>query len=188
MKNHEHIHLNLATHPSRNRRLFYFLNGTLVVLFVTLSIFGEIVFSRYSNKSREIDESVSRRDRSIRELEKKHSQNTVRIDKITKDYEESVDVINSLIYKKSFSWVGFLSCLESSLPASSYIISLAPTLTEDLEVKMRFAVVSQSLEDLLKFINNLRGMKFNDIRVMNEVRNEQGLLRSEISLTYERNI
>jgi len=103
-----------------------------------------------------------------------------------KDYKEMVDEVNSIIYRKSFSWADFLTSLEKSLPDSSYIISLAPTFTEDLNMKVRFKVVSRGLDDLLKLINNLEALKFKQIKVLNEVTNEQGLLLSEVTVSYER--
>jgi hypothetical protein len=61
-------------------------------------------------------------------------------------------------------------------------------LAENSTVQFRFKVVSQSLDDLLKLINNLQAQKFSTPRVENEERNERGQLVSEISVSYERNI
>jgi len=55
-------------------------------------------------------------------------------------------------------------------------------------MNVRFGVVSKSLDELLKLINNLEALKFKQIEVLNEARNDDGSLRSEISLTYEKNI
>ena len=182
------INLNLATNPLRNRRLFYLftLSLGLIILLLFLSA-GSIYFS-YKSKIKKIDSSVMKIDQSIRNAQGKARQYTNRIENTAKENKGKVDLINSLIFRKSFSWIDFLYCLEDSLPDSSYIVSLAPTLTEDLKMKVRFGVVSRSLDDLLKLINNLEKLKFKQIKVLNEAKNERGSLRAEISLTYERNI
>ena len=188
MRNQRRIRLNLATHPLKNRRLFSFCLVFLGIIFFFISVTGGVIYFSYKNKADTIKASLLELDQSMREGESKERQNNFRIERVEETYKEAVDAINRLIFKKSFSWVDFLSCLEDSLPHSSYIVSLAPTFTEDLQMKVRFAVVSRNSEDLLELINKLKGMRFKNIRVLSEVRNEQGFLRSEISLTYERNI
>ena len=188
MRNKQRVDLNLATHPSRNRNLFYCLVGLLGVLFLGLSLIGGFIYFSYKGKAGRLDASISEMDQSISQLQSEEMEYNQNIKKATQQYKENVDSINNLIFRKDFSWIDFLSCLEDSLPDSSYIVSLAPTLTEELKVKVRFQVLSQNLKDLLELINNLESLKFKDIRVLREIRNEQGSLRSEISLTYERNI
>lgn len=186
MRNKRGIHLNLATHPLKNKKLFSFCLIFIGVIFLFLSVTGGVIYFSYKNKAEAVKASLLNFDQSIKEIQSK--QNRFQIEKMEGTYQETVNIINGLIFRKSFSWIDFLSCLEDSLPSSSYIVSLAPTMSEDLQMRVRFAVVSRSLEDLLELINNLKEMKFTNIRVLNEVSNEQGFLRSEISLTYERNI
>ena len=45
-----------------------------------------------------------------------------------------VDLVNRIIFQKSFSWTGFLSELEASLPDSIYITSLVPNVLGDRTV------------------------------------------------------
>jgi hypothetical protein len=97
-------------------------------------------------------------------------------------------LINSIILEKSFSWTQFLSDLEKSLPESSYIVSMAPTLAKDSKLQLSFKVAYSNVDDLLKLYNNLRALKFNQIKIISEAENENGLLISEISLNYEKDI
>lgn len=188
MLNTNRVNLNLASHPSKNRRLFYLLVFVLGVIFIIVSLISANIYFSYNNKSNKVAASISEMDHSIRDLEEKEKRDTGRIEDTAKDYKERIDLINGIIYRKSFSWIDFLSCLEEALPDSSYIVSLAPTLTEDLKMNVRFKVVSPSLDDLLKLVNSLEDLKFRQVKVLNEAKNEQGFLLSEISLTYERNI
>jgi len=93
-----------------------------------------------------------------------------------------------MIYKKSFSWVDFLSALEEALPASCYIESLAPTLKENSQMEVRLKVAAPSLDELLKLNKNLFQKNFTGIRIISESINETGLLVAEITLIYERTV
>ena len=185
LKNYR-VRLNLASHPLRNRKLFYLSVTGLGIAFLLLSFISTSLFVSYRNKSSTIEASIHDLEYSLQEVKRNEKQYTSRVENMIKDYKEMVDEVNSIIYRKSFSWADFLTSLEKSLPDSSYIISLAPTFTEDLNMKVRFKVVSRGLDDLLKLINNLEALKFKQIKVLNEVTNEQGLLLSEVALSYER--
>lgn len=188
MINHKRINLNLSSHPLKNRKLFILLCFLLCMFFVVLSVLGGVVYFSYKGKARSIEATLTEMEQSRQQLESDVIKYSAGIQKATKERQASVELINSLILRKSFSWVDFLSYLEDSLPDSSYIISLAPTLTEGLQVKVRFEVISRNLDDLLKLLNSLKAFKFKDIRVLSEASNERGLLRSEIALTYERTL
>lgn len=181
-------YLNLATQPLRNRRLFYAFASILGIIFLIVILLAGNIYFSYKGKADDMAASVAEMDQSINKTQRKEKQFSTRIDQATKEYKEMVDLINSLILKKSFSWIDFLTCLEDSLPESSYIVSLAPQLTEDLKMMVRFGVVSRSLDDLLKLINNLEALKFKQVKVLSESRGNGGSLQSEISLIYERNI
>lgn len=182
------IHLNLAAQPLRNRRLFYILASALGIIFLFVILLAGSIYFSYREKAVDMATFVAKIDQSIRKAQREERQYRTRIDKAAKEYEGMVDLINSLILKKSFSWIDFLSCLEEALPPSSFIISMAPILTEDLKMTVRFSVVSRSLDDLLKLINNLETLKFKQVKVLSESRGNGGSLQSEISLIYERNI
>ena len=120
--------------------------------------------------------------------EGKEKQLSLQIEEAKKKYGKKIELINSIILNKSFSWVEFLSDLENSLPDSSYIVSLVPKLTEDLKMQLRLRVSSPNIAGLLNFINNLRELKFHQIEIISEAKDESGELLSEISLIYEKHI
>lgn len=182
------ISLNLATSPLRNRRLFFFLAGCVGLGLLLAVLLAGIFFLRFNLKKRTVKASLKKVEETIQTDQREAKRLSVRNKEADKKDKEKVDLINSIILKKSFSWTEFLSKLEECLPDSSYILSLAPTLVDDSRVQFRFKVVSQSLDDLLKLVNNFQAQKFSQIRVENEERNERGQLTSEISVSYERNI
>ena len=188
MLENNQLNLNLASRPLRNRKLFYWAAAGLGIILFILILINANLFISYKNKSSAIRASIHDLERSLQEIKRKEKQYADRVEKMIKDYQEIVDEVNIIIYRKNFSWVEFLTSLEKSLPDSSYIISLAPTFTEDLRMKVRFKVASRGLDDLLELINNLEELKFKEIKVLNETKNDQGLLLSEIALSYERTI
>lgn len=188
MKNSRQLNLNLASHPLRNRKLFILLFSTFVVLFLLVSFFAGRVFIRYRSDVLDIKTSIRQTDRLIQETQRNEESLSSKINDAVKNNKSQVDLVNSIILKKSFSWIEFFADLEKSLPASSYIVSLAPTLTEDSELQLRLRVACINVDDLLKLIDNFGDLGFNDIKIEGETPNDQGLLISEISLRYERSI
>ena len=156
MINQKRIKLNLASHPLRNKRLFFLLCTLLCLVFIFVSVMGGVVYFSYKGKARIIRATLSEIEQSRQSIQSEELKYSADIRRASNEHQPTVEMLNGLIYKKSFSWVDFLACLEESLPNSSYITSLAPTLTEDLQMKVRFEVISRNLDDLLKLINNLK--------------------------------
>jgi hypothetical protein len=108
------------------------------------------------------------------------------IDREEKLSRARVDLVNSIILRKMFSWTGLLSDLEKSLPDPSYISALTPSFTPEGAVALEMRVTSRSLDDLMAFITALTANGFKNIKVGGEQRSDDGRLISEISTTYER--
>jgi len=102
--------------------------------------------------------------------------------------QSKIDFINGLIYRKSFSWIDFLSDLESALPARCYIMSLAPSPRGELGMEVRIRVASPTLEDLLKLYSQLVKLEFENVLIRSEEQADNGLLISEVSFIYEKHI
>lgn len=188
MTNMKKLYLNLASHPLRNRRLYYFLLSFIVILLLVVSYFTGSLYFEARAKTKEVKASISDIEKRAKIAQRLESEFKVKIEEATKRHKGRVDLVNGIILRKSFSWVKLLGNLEAALPDSSYIVSLAPRLLDDSKMEVKFRVVSQNLDNLLKLITNLNSLKFNNIRIENEKINERDLLLSEISLSYERNI
>jgi hypothetical protein len=182
------LSLNLASHPLRNRRFFYLILSSLAIALLLISFFAGKIFVEYKAKAQETRASVKRTDKLIKDVRRDEEDFSAKIEDAIIKYKGKVDLINSIILGKSFSWIEFLSDLENSLPDSSYIVSMAPTLAKDSKVQLSFKVAYSSVDDLLELYNNLKALKFSQIRIISEAENERGLLLSEISLNYEKDI
>ncbi len=180
------MNLNLATHPLRNRRAFTWLAGLLSACLVAVLALAVFYFVRYHSRRVEAGEKLAGLREAIATAEDEDRQFAERIRTVPPKDKLALDVLNGIIFKKSFSWVDFFSKLEEALPATSYLASLAPSFREDSSLELKLKVVSQTLDDHIALITNLNALKFSGIMVQNEDRNDRGQIVSEISLTYER--
>ncbi|MFW6128960.1 MAG: hypothetical protein ACOC6P_01785, partial [Candidatus Aminicenantaceae bacterium] len=134
---------------------------------------------------KESSEKIGQRINNIQRSEKKISTS---IRNTAEGMKDQVNFINMIIFRKSFSWSHFFYSIEKALPSSNYIISLSPEISRGSNMKVRLKVVSSGLDVLLQFLNNLKKLNFKSIKLMNERKDDRGMLVSEISLSYERNI
>jgi len=177
--------LNLATRPARNRR-FYLLARTVLfaacAVLLGLTGFTAVKYGLRSGRlDKLLDDAGSRHAAAAKEQRRLQAE----VRKVQQAQQAEVDVVNRIIFQKSFSWTGFFSELEASLPGSVYITSLSPSFSGERTVTLKVKVVSSGLDDLLAFLNNLNARKFT-YRFESESREEAGQLISEISLNYER--
>ena len=184
----ERMSLNLASHPLRNRRLFYLFFSIIGVVLLVMVFLSGRIFLDYRAKAQDVRASIANTNQLIMNAENDQRKNAAGVRQTVKNNKDKVDLVNNIISKKSFSWIEFLSDLESALPDSSYIISLAPTLTKDSRMLLKFKVVSPNVNELLKLINNLNALDFSQITPTSEDVNNRGLLITEISLSYERDV
>lgn len=182
------LKLNLASHPLRNRRLYFLIFIVLGFAFLSVSALGVNIYLKYKIKARGTSSSVIESDQMTKDARRDETRYARIVEEQTLKYKGRVDLINSLIFRKSFSWVNFLSDLESALPQSCYIVSLAPVLKGDSKIEVRFKVASPDYEELLNLYTRLDSMAFSQIKIRSETRSADGFLLAEISSIYERTI
>jgi Tfp pilus assembly protein PilN len=188
MNKQNRFDLNLSSHPTSNRRLFFLLSASLVLIFLILAVAGGRIFIVYSTKSNDVEASLTKLEREEKSIQTEENQLLSQIDSLEKSNNKKVNLINNLIYRKSFSWVDFLSTLESTLPNECYIVSLSPNFRGKDQVDFKLLLASPNLDSLLKFIQNLDKQGFQQIRISSESRAATGFFLYEMSLSYERNI
>jgi Tfp pilus assembly protein PilN len=186
MMNEPALNLNLATRPLRNRRLYAAavrVLGALIVVLAGLSVF---VFLKYGGETARLKSDIAATNKAQVEASREEKRLKADIAREEKLSRGRVDLVNGIIQRKMFSWTGFLTELEKSLPGPSYIMALTPSFMSDGKVAVQMRVMSRSLDDLLAFITALTAHGFKDPKVGGEQRSEDGRLISEISATYER--
>jgi Tfp pilus assembly protein PilN len=188
MSNQHVCHLNLASRPVRNRRLFHLLVITAGASILILSFVSADAFFRYGAKASAVKTSLAKIDVEIKAAKSQTVRYDTQIKKMMKESKKRVDAVNGIIAQKSFSWVNFLSALEKTLPNPCYITSMAPSFHPDASMDVRLKVVSPDLDTLMTFIDRLLAEKFQGIRLLDESRAEDGNFLYELSVRYERTL
>lgn len=149
---------------------------------------GGKIYSEYEGLAQDSEKEITRIERQISDDQRETNQLSIQMVELNEQHSEEVELINSLVYSKSFSWMDFFSALEEALPASTYIVSLRPFPEEGISMEVQFKVASASLNELLNFIARLAAKGFKNIEILSESKSPEGYTLSEISLRYERTI
>ena len=182
------LHVNLATHPLVNRRLFRFVAGALAGAALAAFLLGVVIFSRFALKMRGVRAELAGVQQAIQTSEQGRKADLAKVQAALQRDRPSVEFANAVILEKSFSWAEFLIRLENGLPASSYILSVQPVALESHRAQFRLKVASPGLDDQLALVNKLLELDFSQIRVEAEEVDDRGLLNSELLVSYERHI
>jgi len=182
------FNINLATAPRRNRRIYLCLLGTLLAALAAVVLLAVTFFVIYSGKGSALKATLAELDDSMRLFQRQETKYATDTQEAAKKYQAKIDLVNTLIVRKAFSWVEVFSLLEESLPDSSYLMSLNPALTGDSKVRLNIKVASPSIEELFKFYKNLKAQGFESITISSETKSEGSPLISEITFDYEKRV
>jgi Tfp pilus assembly protein PilN len=186
MTNELELDLNLATRPLRNRRLYTTLVRVLAGLIIVLAGLALFAVVKYGGQAGRLKSGIAETRKVQTEAAREERRLTADIDREEKLSRTRVDLVNSIILRKTFSWTGLLSEIEMALPGPSYITALSPSFTPAGAIALEIRVTSRSLEDLIAFITALNARGFKNIRVGGETRSAEGRLLAEVAATYER--
>jgi len=188
MKRAPRLELNLASRPVRNRRLYFLIRNVLVVALAAACVLSGYALTTYRSRAARARAPIAESLRHRNDMQRERARLVSETNKAKKDDAGGIEAANSVIFRKTFSWTGFLSLLEASLPDSSYLSSLAPGATDGRTVGLKVRLVSRSLNDVLALIDNLTARNFKSIKIENQVLDSGGRLVLELSMTYERDI
>jgi hypothetical protein len=166
--------------------MFFVLLIVLGTAVVCLSAWDCFTYLKFKNRNSAISAEIESRNAVKREIQREETRLNTQIQDLNIKYMKKIDLINSFILRKSFSWIDFLTALENSLPGSSYILSMAPSFKGGSRIEIRFRVATPNLDELFEFISQLESQGFTDLRVMREAPARDRYLISEISLSYEK--
>lgn len=181
------VNINLASHPLRNRRFFLSLVSGIVGVFLIVAVLSAFYYAKNRGREGSAREALTRMRGMVQTVQKERDDWSAQVSELSQTNKDKIGSINSIILKKSFSWVDFFSRIEEALPEPSYISWMASLQVGEGPFEVRFKVVSQTLQDLLEFIQRLNSLGFKDISVKNETPLE-GRIVSEISVSHERTL
>lgn len=181
------VPINLASRPLRNRRFLHaaLLSLAAVFVFTALGAGLSLGTSRKLEAGARADlERINRLTESARKEKDAWSAEAAELARKLKD---TVEAVNGIIQRKTFSLVDVFTRLEEALPAGSYLAGISPLAAAEGRLDLRFRVVSPSLPELLALVQKLAGLGFKNISVKNEATVE-GRLVSEITFSHERTL
>jgi hypothetical protein len=183
----KNVPVNLASRPLRNRRFF----AAALLAFGAVFALAALAAGLSLAKSRKLEagartdlERIARISESARKEKDARSAEAAELSRKLKD---TVEAVNGIIQRKSFSLVDVLTRLEEALPAGSYVAGISPLEAAADRLDLRFRVVSPSLPELLALVQKLAGQGFKNISVKNEATVE-GRLVSEITFSHEESL
>jgi hypothetical protein len=180
------LNLNLATRPLRNRRLYRAAAWALSLVIAGSAGLAAYTFLRYGGEAARLKSAMEETRKVQTEAAREERRLRADIDREEKLSGPRVDLVNTIIMRKMFSWTGLLSELERALPDASYIMTLNPGFTPAGAVALQMRVNSRTMEDIADFITALNAQGFKGIQVGGEQRDQDGRYLIEISTTYER--
>ncbi|MDH7574675.1 MAG: hypothetical protein QHH43_02810 [Candidatus Saccharicenans sp.] len=159
--------INLAREPRRNRRPYRFMVIGLSLLILAATVVLVLFNLKSLAQFRELRQANQGLEEKKTALTDENRQLGRELDNLRRRYREPVDEINSLLERKSFSWVLFFNRIEEALPPGSFLQTLnPPTSLASREFRARVALSSR--EELAQLIKNLQLQKFEEVRVLNE--------------------
>ncbi|MCX7973916.1 MAG: hypothetical protein N3B16_05380 [Candidatus Aminicenantes bacterium] len=180
------IYLNLASQPSRNRRFFFLIGGTLFILNLASLFISLWLFIDYQKTFRQKRDEIIRISMEEDALRREERQFTARASALSKSLETEVELVNSIIIEKSFSWSDFFSRLEKALPPTCYLNSLNFNRRPDMKLEVKFRLVAPNLNSYLATIDKLREVGFSGLQVQSEDLSGPSII-SEMVMIYEGN-
>lgn len=178
------IYLNLASQPCRNRRLFWFMASFLIFLSLALLAVSLFFFFDYRTEINQARREIIRMARMEDALRREEKQFAARAGALAKNLETEVEIVNSIISDKSFSWSEFFSRLEKALPPACYLNSLTFNRRADSKLEIKFKLVAPDLNSLLRTIEKLREAGFSGLQVQSEDLSGRNII-SEMVMIYE---
>jgi hypothetical protein len=181
----KNVAVNLASRPLRNRRFFTAILAALAAAFMLIALGSGLTILGSRRRESESRADLSRVRQAAAAAQKERDGLAADAAELARTLQPTVDAVNGVLLRKSFSLVDVFSRLEDALPAGSYVAGMSPVEPGDGRLNLSFRVVSPNLTDLLALIQKLGGLGFKNISVKNEA-TVDGRLVSEISFSHER--
>ncbi len=166
-KNGWNLIINLAREPRRNRRPYRFMMVGLALLILVAAVVLVLFNLKSLAQFRELKQANLNLEEKKASLNAENRQLGRELENLRRRYREPVDEINSLLERKSFSWVLFFNRIEEALPPGSFLQALSPP-SSQASREFRARVALGSREELAQLIKNLQLQKFEEVRVLNE--------------------
>jgi type IV pilus assembly protein PilN len=179
------INVNLSPDPFINNRKFYLISGLLLLLLTSGSYWNVTQYLQvHSRRAGTENLLVQDRDHLERLDQQEKEIKTRLLRPETADFLETVEYINRLIEKKTFSWTRLLNDLERLTPANIQIVSIRPSVSRN-EFGIEITANARNSADYVEFVSNLENSeKFQNVTpVYEDISKTPGFVGKQIALT-----
>jgi hypothetical protein len=174
--------LNLSTRPFPAYRLVNIALITILVVFVVISIWQVVGFSRFSSMAAVIRPAQEQAGVEAEALGTRMAELGSRLDRpeATAKLNE-IGFLNQLIARKNLSWTRLFADLEDMVPDAVHLVTLTPGISEEGIVTLSLALQGKSITDISQFVERLeQSPVFENITVAAEERRDLG---NDVNLT-----
>ncbi|MBW7956956.1 MAG: PilN domain-containing protein [Deltaproteobacteria bacterium] len=169
------IDINLATAKGR-----HFIISALATFASAIAlIFSFYNIHEYSMNSSDIQEMAER----VRALEEKlpRELDGPKGEKEPRALTRDIEIINSYVEKRIFSWTGFLSELEEALPSGVYLLQVSPDFGKSA---VSIAGTARSMEDVFSTVSRMEARGFEKVVLTRHSEDKERLVIFNMSAQY----
>jgi type IV pilus assembly protein PilN len=163
------IDANLASRPFVNHRKFYLISGGLLVLLLGISYWN---FARYQSaraRRGDVNGQLIRDRARFEALGREQEKVLARLQTLeTAEFLDTLEHVNQLIRRRTFSWTRLLNDLERLTPANLQIVTIKPQIAGK-GIIIEIVANGRSSQDNVQFVSNLESSgKFYDVSPLHE--------------------
>jgi type IV pilus assembly protein PilN len=148
------IHLNLATRPFEDKRLFVATVVATGVLIAALAYFNFDTYLRYTSQTQSTRATIAKLDAQTEQEQRRAQVVTQQLRSIDiSGLAQQTAFINAQIAERAFSWSELLDNLEDVLADDVRITSIAPSFRPDGIVHLELACEAKTSEGLVNMLN-----------------------------------
>ena len=163
------IDANLASRPFVNHRKFSMISGSLLVLLLAISYWNFAWYRSARARRGEVNERLGRDVARFEALGREQEKVLARLQTPeTAEFLDTLDHVNQLIRRRTFSWTRLLNDLERLTPANLQIVTIKPQVLGS-RIIIEIVANGRSSRDNVQFVSNLESSgKFFDVSPLRE--------------------
>jgi Tfp pilus assembly protein PilN len=180
------IRTNLSTRPFYNERAVHFWLFVVAAVVVLATAFNVTRVLRYSRSDTTLTENAAKDEERSGDLRQQAARLRATVDPKQVEFASTeARKANELIDRRTFSWTELLNRLETTQPDDVRLVAVRPRVERDGRIVLVINVVSRSVEDVDKFMENLEGTgAFANLRPVVEQVDDEGLVQTALESDY----
>ena len=186
------VHLNLASRPFGQSRLFWLASGLAAVILGSVAVWLVSTYTMNSEPSPELAAREIQLQAELQQLSAEEAQ--LRGNLVT---DETIDVydrshfLNQLLVRKGVSWTQTFRDLETTLPPRVLMMQVRPAVTDESQVQLEMQVGAETWADFIEFVEALEGSEMfgpPEVRGYNPPNENVAYHRYQLTVRYDQQL